>query len=240
MPRSFNTAGPCRADIDYMLPPTVRLPEVRPLIDEQRYFVLHAPRQTGKTTALVALAAELTASGRYVSALVSVEVGAPFEDDPGRAEGAILDSWRDATAAQLPAELQPPPWPVTDPGRRLGAALRAWAEAAPRPLVVFLDEIDALADDTLISVLRQLRDGYRNRPTRFPWSLALVGLRDVRDYKVHEGVAGRLGTASPFNIKVESITLRDFTAGSWPSSTSSIPATPGRRSLPRRWRGPSI
>lgn len=64
----------------------------------------------------------------------------------------------------------------------------------------------------MISVLRQLREGYRNRPERFPWSLALIGLRDVRDYKVHEGVAGRLGTASPFNIKVESITLRDFTA----------------------------
>ncbi|MCE7938580.1 MAG: ATP-binding protein, partial [Chloroflexi bacterium CFX6] len=79
MPRSFNTAGPCRPDIDYMLPASVRLPGVRPLIDDQRYFVLHAARQTGKTTALLALAAELTAAGRYVAALVSMEVGAPFE-----------------------------------------------------------------------------------------------------------------------------------------------------------------
>ncbi len=212
MPRSFNTAGPCRPDIDYMLPASLRLPAVRPLIDDQRYFVLHAARQTGKTTALLALAAELTAAGRYVAALVSMEVGAPFEDNPGMAEGAILGSWRAAARAQLPEELQPPQWPSAEPGQRIGAALQAWTEAAPRPLVVFLDEIDALADDTLVSVLRQLRDGYRNRPGHFPWSLALVGLRDVRDYKLREGVAGRLGTASPFNIKVESITLRDFTA----------------------------
>jgi hypothetical protein len=94
---------------------------------------------------------------------------------------------------------------------RIATALRAWAQAVHQPLVVFLDEIDALADDTLISVLRKLRDGYRNRPQLFPWSPALIGLRDVRDYKFAEGTAGRLGTASPFNIKVESLTLADFT-----------------------------
>ncbi len=212
MPRAFNTAGPCRADIDYMLPPTARLPEVMPLIDGQRYFVLHAARQTGKTTALLALAEELTASGRYVSALVSMEVGAPFGDDPGTAERAILSSWRRAVEAQLPRDLQPPPWPEAEDGDAIGVALKTWSETAPRPLVVFLDEIDALADDTLISVLRQLRDGYRNRPSHFPWSLALIGLRDVRDYKLREGVAGRLGTASPFNIKARSLTLANFSA----------------------------
>jgi hypothetical protein len=60
--------------------------------------------------------------------------------------------------------------------------------------VVFLDEIDTLQDDLLISVLRQLRDGYADRPGFFPWSLALVGMRDVRDYKVSSGGSGRLHT----------------------------------------------
>jgi len=212
MPRSFNTAGPCRAKYDYMLPPSARLPDVAPLIAGQKYFVLHAPRQTGKTTALLALAEELTASGEYVSVLLSMEVGAPFGADPGAAEDAVLDDWRAGAGTQLPADLAPPAWPAARPGRRIGAALRAWATAAPRPLVVFLDAIDALRDDALISVLRQLRAGYPRRPTEFPWSLALVGLRDVRDYRVAEDGAGRLGTASPFNIKAESVTLRDFTA----------------------------
>ncbi len=76
--------------------------------------------------------------------------------------------------------------------------------------MLFIDEIDALQDDALITVLRQLRDGYPRRPQGFPQSLALIGLRDVRDYKVAAGGSSRLGTASPFNIKVRSFTLRNF------------------------------
>jgi hypothetical protein len=140
-----------------------------------------------------------------------LEVGAAFPSDPGAAELAILDAWRSRADAWLPSELQPPSWPDAPPGSRIGAALRVWAKAAPRPLVLFLDEIDALQDDVLISILRQIRDGHANRPTHFPHALALVGLRDVRDYKVASGSNGRLGTASPFNIKTESITLRNFT-----------------------------
>jgi hypothetical protein len=212
MGRFFNTAGPCKPDIHYMLPPLDRLPGVERIIDRQGYFVIHAPRQTGKTTAMMALAKELTASGRYVSVLVSMEVGAPFSDDPGAAELVILGVWRDTAAARLPDDLQPPLWPSGEPGGRIRRALSAWANAAPRPLALFLDEIDALQDQALISVLRQLRDGYADRPRAFPWSLALIDLRDVRDYKVASGGSERLNTASPFNIKVESLTLRAFTA----------------------------
>jgi hypothetical protein len=67
-------------------------------------------------------------------------------------------------------------------------------------------------DEALISILRQLRDGYSNRPKNFSQSVGLIGLRDVRDYKVASGGSERLNTASPFNIKVSSITLRDFNA----------------------------
>jgi hypothetical protein len=211
MPRWFNTAGPCNPADHYVLPALRRLPDVRRLIDQKSYFVLHAPRQVGKTTSLLTLAAELTREGRHVAALVSMELGAGFSNDVGAAELAILGSWTRAAEVQLPPELRPPPWPAAPPGERIGAALGAWVKAAPRPLVVFLDEIDALQNGVLISVLRQLRDGYRNRPEGFPGSLALIGLRDVRDYKVAEGDRERLGTASPFNVKVESLTLRNFT-----------------------------
>lgn len=211
MARWFNVAGPCRPDIHYMLPATERLPDVMRLINQQSYFVLHAPRQSGKTTAMLSLAQELTTSGRWTSALLSVEVGAPFSEDPGAAEAAILDEWRLAVQWQLSGPLRPLDWPTADPGARIGAALSSWAAHSPRLLVLFLDEIDALQDSALLSVLRQLRSGYARRPGAFPSSLALIGLRDVRDYKVETGEGGRLQTASPFNIKVESLTLRDFT-----------------------------
>ena len=211
MPRFFNTAGPNEPARHYTLPVLARLPQVRGLIDEGLYFVLHAPRQVGKTTGLLHLGRELTAEGAYVALLVSMEVGAAFPHDLGAAELAILDSWRADARARLPEDLQPPLWPEAPPGRRLAAALEAWASAAPRPLVIFLDEIDALQNDVLISALRQIRGGYPNRPAHFPHSLALIGLRDVRDYKVASGGSDRLGTSSPFNIKAESLTLRNFT-----------------------------
>jgi len=193
-----------------MVPVEARLPPVRRLIEQMAYFVVHAPRQVGKTTTLLVLAQDLLREGRYLPAMVSVEVGAPFAHDPGAAELAILDAWRGAAERRLPPDLRPPPWPDAPPGRRISAGLQAWAQSAPRPLVMLIDEIDALRDEALVSVLRQIRDGYPDRPGAFPWSLALVGLRDVRDYKVAAGGSDRLGTASPFNIKVESLTLRDF------------------------------
>jgi hypothetical protein len=39
-------------------------------------------------------------------------------------------------------------------------------------VVLFLDEIDALLDESLLSVQRQLRSGYVNRPEGFPQSMA--------------------------------------------------------------------
>jgi hypothetical protein len=213
MPRWFNTAGPCHPDYHYMLPTAARLPLVGRLIAQQSYFVLHAPRQTGKTTALLTLAHDLTNSGQYTAALVSMEAGAAFPDDTGAAENAALGTWRTMARWQLPDTLQPPPWPEAAPGTRIAEALGAWARSSPRPLVLFLDEIDAIQDEVLISVLRQMRAGYPGRLYgAFPVALALVGLRDVRDYKVASGGSDRLHTTNPFNITAESITLPAFTA----------------------------
>ncbi|OJT19183.1 polyketide biosynthesis operon protein CyrO [Archangium sp. Cb G35] len=211
MPRWFNTAGPCRADRNYMLPALRRLPEVLPLIDQESYFVLHAPRQVGKTTALRALAEELTASGRYAALHFSCEEGEVAGDDLAEAQRAILSRIRRSAELHLPTELCPPPFPDAPDSALLGTALAAWARVCPRPLVLFFDEIDALRGQSLLSVLRQLRAGFPDRPTAFPTSVVLCGLRDVRDYKVTSGDRGHLGTSSPFNIKVESLTLRNFT-----------------------------
>jgi hypothetical protein len=212
MSRWFNIAGPCQDDIHYMLPPTARLPDLEELIQQRSYFVVHAPRQTGKTTAMLALAKQLTESGRYTAVTVSAEVGSAFNHDIGTAELAILGTWRDTIEVRLPQDLQPPVWNKEEPGQRIRASLQAWSQVSPRPLVIFIDEIDSLQNEALISVLRQLRDGYPNRPNHFPLSVGLIGLRDVRDYKVASGGSVRLNTASPFNIKVSSLTLRNFNA----------------------------
>jgi hypothetical protein len=197
-----------------MLPPERRLPELPGLIEQQFYFVVHAPRQTGKTTCFRSLAQSLTATGRFAALLSSCEVGQAAGGDVEWGIAAVLDALRIAAGNHLPEELRPPEVDLATPaGSRLLDLLTRWSRQCPRPVVLFLDEIDALVDDVLISVLRQLRTGYADRPRSFPQSVALIGLRDVRDYrqKIRPEVQS-LGTSSPFNIKVESLTLPNFTA----------------------------
>ncbi|MEO3876474.1 AAA family ATPase [Nonomuraea sp. B12E4] len=215
--RYFNTTGPCGPQHHYMLPPMQRLPQARELIEMDRYFVLHAPRQTGKTTALRTLASELTAEGDTAALMLSCERAKAAGDDYAAAESLLLDSIREAAEwAGWPEELLPPDvWPQVTPGSRFGAALTEWCRRCPRRVVLFLDEIDALQGNSMVSILSQLRDGHNARPggRPFPTSVVLCGLRDVRDYKVASGgEPGRSNPASPFNIIRKSLRLSDFTA----------------------------
>jgi hypothetical protein len=211
MPRRFNTAGPCLPNLHYMIPAERRLPEAPGLVEQMGYFVVHAPRQTGKTTALQALARELTASGRYAALHFTCEEGEAAGDDYGSAQRALLRTLTLFAQLNLPPELHPPPFNLEGDEGLVLTNLSAWAQACPRPLVLFLDEIDALRGQSLISVLRQLRAGFSLRPAAFPSSVVLCGLRDVRDYKAASGGdPSRLGTASPFNIKLKSLRLGDF------------------------------
>ncbi|MFH1466889.1 MAG: ATP-binding protein [Pseudomonadota bacterium] len=210
--RRFNTAGPCVPEKHYMLPALDRLPEVVALVEQESYFVLHAPRQTGKTTALRDLATQLCATGRFAAVYASCEAGQAAGDDYEAAERVVWHSLWDGAQNRLPTALRPPAVDTAAvPGAFLQRCLSAWSRACPLPLVLLLDEIDALMGQSLISVLRQLRVGFPDRPAAFPSSVILCGLRDVRDYKTASGgEPGRLGSASPFNVKVKSIRLRNF------------------------------
>jgi hypothetical protein len=212
MKRRFNTAGPCNPELHYMIPAARRLPEGPGLVEQMAYFVLHAPRQTGKTTALRALASELTATGRFAALMFSCEVGESTGDIYGAAQRAILRELDRRAELALPTELRPPAVTLEGDEGLLSAKLVAWARSCPRPIALFFDEIDALRGASLLAVLRQLRAGFADRPSSFPASVVLCGLRDVRDYKAASGGdASRLGTSSPFNIKLESLRLGDFT-----------------------------
>ncbi|MGQ4600549.1 AAA family ATPase [Nocardia sp. R6R-6] len=211
--RYFNTTGPCDPRRHYMLPAAERLIDARRYIGRGQYFVVHAPRQSGKTTSLAQLARQLTAEGEYAALHFSCEAAEPFGDDLDRAERVLLDVISKVAAARgFAPELSPPdPWPEAAPGNRINAGLTAWVARCPRPLVLFFDEIDAIRGESLRSVLRQLRDGYTINRDGFVHAIVLCGLRDVRDYKAASGGdPARLGSASPFNIKVESVRIGDF------------------------------
>ncbi len=199
-----------------MLAPEARLGELRQLIDRKAYFVIHAPRQSGKTTSAQLLAEALTAEGTYAAVLTSCKPGAVAAADVERGIRTVLHSIDLECRNQLAAELRPTrlkELAEVAAEARLREYLKLWCDRCPRPVVLFLYEIDALVDDTLLSVLDQLHAGYPSRPAGSPHALGLIGLRDVRDYKVkrRDGLQ-RIGSSSPFNIKSDSLTLRNFNA----------------------------
>lgn len=209
--RRFNIAGPCRPAYDYMIPPDRRMPEAIELVDKQAYFAVHAPRQTGKTTTMRALAQRLTAAGRYAALYFTCEQARAFPEDVGTAERLVVTSIQMAAAIDLPEDLRPPAHVPAAPGGILQLYLTEWAHACSRPLVLVFDEIDALGGSSLIAILSQLRAGFPTRPADFPWSVILCGMRDVRDYKTASGGGPlRLGSASPFNVKEASLRIGNF------------------------------
>ena len=218
--RFFNTAGPIQSDINYCIPPLERLDldGVLGLIRARRYFVLHAPRQTGKTSALLALRDLLNsgAVGEYRCVYANVESGQAAREDTREAMRAILSELASRSRLTLQDtflnEARTEILEHAGPNGALSEALGRWAQAEPeKPLVLLIDEIDALVGDTLVSVLRQLRSGYDQRPQAFPQSVVLCGLRDVRDYRIHASSEKEVITGgSAFNIRSESLRLGDF------------------------------
>ena len=215
--RFFNTEGPVRLDDHYGIPPLSRmkLKEVLGFIRDKRYFVLHAPRQTGKTSALIALRDLLNGGtvGEYRCVDVNVEVGQAARDDVAEGMRAILSSL--AMSAERLGDDLDAIWPEelakVGPHNALRRVLARWCRANPTPLVLLLDEIDSLVGDTLLSVLRQLRAGYQERPQGFPQSIVLCGVRDIRDYRIRSSTGEVIAGGSPFNVAAKSLRLGDFT-----------------------------
>ena len=218
--RFFNRSGPVNPEDHYCIPPLGRwnLEVILTLIRDKSYFVLHAPRQSGKTSGLLALRDLLNGGtvGDYRCVYLNVEGGQALREDLDSAMRSILDVLSEQAMGTLQDDFPDRVWggmlQTVGPGRALGKLLAQWAAADPRPLVLLIDEIDTLIGDTLISVLRQLRASYADRPQGFPQSVVLCGVRDVRDYRIRSGSTNELVLGgSAFNVKAESLRLGDFT-----------------------------
>ena len=215
--RFFNTAGPIKPSLHYCIPPLQRLDmdEVLTLVQNEKYFVLHAPRQTGKTSALLALRDLLNAEGAYRCVYINVERGQTAREDVERAMRAILGELASRARSALGEKFLTGVWSGIlaeyGPDGALAEALTRWAESDPKPVVLLIDEIDALIGDSLLAVLRQLRGGYDLRPGSFPQSVVLCGVRDVRDYRIQSTAENAIiAGGNAFNIKARSLRLGNF------------------------------
>jgi hypothetical protein len=217
MTRFFNTAGPVDRDRHYCLPPLERfdLEHILVLIEQQKYFVLHAPRQTGKTSSLLALMDHLNQQETYRCLYANFEKGQSAREDVRRGMravvGEIASRARDYLQDGFPLEQMATILEKWGEDSALNELLSQWSQNSPKPLVLLVDEIDSLVGDTLISVLRQIRAGYDKRPSHFPQSIILCGVRDVRDYRIHSDKDKTVVSGgSAFNIKAESLRLGNF------------------------------
>jgi len=211
--RRFNTTGPCVSSEHYMLPAMERCADLMPLVEQKSYFVIHAARQSGKTTLVRSFVNQLNESGIYSALYCSLEtlqgakeetIGIPRIIDTlnlSLETSGYFRQYADTFAVE------------SDPGTALQRSLINLCSSIDRPIVIMFDEADCLSSGTLISFLRQLRKGYIERDRApFVHSLALVGMRNIRDYKGKiRDDSSTLGSASPFNIVKESLTLRNFT-----------------------------
>jgi len=214
MRKTFNIAGPCRPAEHYMLPTQERCGGLIDLIDHRQYFTIHAARQSGKTTLLLELTRQLNEAKKYYALYCSLEtvqgIGDAKEGMP-----AVINALR--SDIKFHPLLRHIPFAGHIDESRFNTILREslsyFCEESDKPLVILFDEVDCLSNGTLISFLRQLRNGYINRDNiPFVHSIALVGMRNIRDYqaKIREE-RETLGSASPFNIVKTSKTLRNFT-----------------------------
>ena len=188
MTRRFNTVGACQSEQHYFLDARERLPQVKTLVEQSGCFWVYGPRQIGKTTAMALWAKELTKHGRYAALLVSAaSLAESVFEDGAIAEESFLYELREA-ASNLPEDCQPPDWGYQIVGQRIRAALATWAEVSPRPLVLFIDDVETLTGRSLTLLLRQLWSGFTHRSSPFPHAVALIGLRDVNSIPVDSAV----------------------------------------------------
>jgi type II secretory pathway predicted ATPase ExeA len=196
-----------------MIDSSERLHGVRQLIDMEHYFVIHAPRQSGKTTYLKELVRQINTESKYYAYYCSLE-SVQTELEPKKGISAVIDN--------MVAQMRNVDLPYKDLFAKdvdlekyttsLYLTLANYCELLDKPLVIFFDEADSLGEDTLISFLRQLRTGHNNRDTaKFVHSLALVGMRNIKDFKwkVRPESESR-HASSPFNIVTKVLSIKNF------------------------------
>ncbi len=210
MQKYFNTTGVCKPEMHYIVNPLRGLKKkIYQLIENKQYFIIHASRQTGKTTLLHHLAKMINEESKYIAVVFSLESAGYKSITEKDANFKIIEAlYLKAKEVLNKNEI---PSDSYNNDTTFFSYLSEWTSSQKKQIILLIDEIDALYDDVLVSILRQLRNGFQERPAGFPSSIALVGLRDIREYREKaRREDGSLGSGSPFNIKAESFRLENF------------------------------
>lgn len=157
-------------------------------------------------------------TGKYTALYLSTELAHIANNDIERTVYWIVAEFVEQLKTQLPQETDAIIYaekllersPVDEIALR--KFLAYWSEKSSKPLAIFFDEFDGLFEKSLIFLLKLLRTGFSNRPKHFPQSVCLIGVRNLRDYKLQPKEEKERGILlSPFNIIANAIVLKNFT-----------------------------
>ncbi len=226
--RKFSSYGPVDKDLHYYVPRTELMQAASlQLLGEKpqkggRYITVWAPRQCGKTWLMREVAENIRARGEFEAVLISMQSAKTVTTDDGVLElfRELLEEWlgRDLERIHTWKDL-----------RRLFSA-----SFFEKPLILIIDEFDALEEDFINKFANEFRNMYISRQMETQavssekkcllHGLALIGVRSVLGI---ENVNG-----SPFNVQ-RSLNIPNLTGEevrsmfAWYESESGQTVAPG-------------
>ncbi|MBN2442277.1 MAG: AAA-like domain-containing protein, partial [Spirochaetales bacterium] len=175
---------------------------------------LYAPRHSGKTSCLIALANFLNKKEKYNCLYLNIESAYTGQNNQELAMKGILSELasraRDYLGDTFPEKIAPKVLEEKGPNLALNELLTLWTKASTKPIVLFFDEVDSIEGELLESLLRQIRSGYDKRPQFFPHSIIFCGIEDLRYKKIGETPDGITTGGTVFNIEAKSLRLQNF------------------------------
>lgn len=201
-PRFFNTSGPVNGKDHYCIPPISRIDtkKIWQLILQKKYFLIRGPKQSGKTSYLLALAQAINQKGQLKCLYFNIESLRGIQENMEESIKSVLfeiaSRARDTFNDEYLEEMVSGILQKRGSFHALNELLTQWSKRSDRPIVLLIDEIDTLKGNVLTSFLSQIRAGYDKRPTFFPQSIVFCGTHDVIEKQ--------------FNIKDTTITISYF------------------------------
>ncbi len=177
------------------------------MVEAGDYFIVHRPRQYGKTTLLYGLAEELEKADYAVLNISFEGVGDAFFSDEKVFSKGFVKILADYAAYYMPkaAEWLTEQTHQIDSIYSLKSMLSDFVQIADKKIVLIIDEVDKSSNNQLfVSFLAMLRSKYLERD-RFPTfhSVVLAGLHDVKSLKLKLRPDEEAKYNSPWNIAAE-------------------------------------
>ena len=174
--RKFNTSGPNIPEKHYTIQRTDLIKQGIELVEDERYFTIWAPRQTGKSTYFRQLANKLIEQ-KYKVVHINFE---NYKNTP-------IETFIDEFVVEINSN-----WQIQLPKDNLSNIFNQIKRINNEKYVLIIDEVEGINKEYFSDFLHSIRNAYHSRENHCLKSVILVGVSNIL------GVIR--DNASPFNI----------------------------------------